>query len=402
MQVRQVLVLHFQELFQLAYILFQGRDTLIGVRQGLVGGYLVFHPGLGPGATGAMAVGLGKADLILVLVGGGGLVVHLGTHLASSGLAGIFIPGGGLGSGSGQLTPVGVPVGRLGEDDLFRFGGRNLGQGALFRHGENATGLQPVHVAPFKSPLVGLVQAHQHLLQGNPFRLGLGGDLMQGFAPLHLVAGGGAGFRRRGRSGRRGSAAALFRHPGLISGMNLDLGRSAHGHGSLGAGDPGRTAGFHGGHLGGGLGPHFRRIQEEGVFPGETAGAPIHFHQHIHEGIVDGVIGGNADHRPSVIFLVQGEMQSAQGGGVFQPGVLEGFPGGQTGGHFFQLRLGCRHLHLSPQGLPQAGQDGDFPQTRRIGGERHTRKCGSQQRGSYFHSRIFSFCHGATLSVQLE
>jgi len=255
----------------------------------------------------------------------------------------------------------------------------------FFRHTEDGAGLHAVDVAPDEGIGIGAIEAHQHLLEGDAFVLILGRDLAQGFPLLHHTGAGSLRFflftfrdlglgRRLGfRLGRRLLGLSFLRGRLDHRRSGLDLAAALH-----------RRHGFRLGHryrLARRLGGHFRRIQEEGVFPHQTAGRPIELHQEIQEGLVNRLGRSDADHGRAVGALVQGETQIRQGGDVIHASLPEGILGCQMHPHAGEFVAGGADFHLGPEWLPQVGENSDFAQARGLDKPRSHGKTGSHGNG---------------------
>ena len=412
MQFGQTLVFQFKQLLQIGYILFQCGNTLAGFLERLFAGNLILVATFSGSNTRLARPGFGLRDFQLVLRCGNrrGLVLHLGGDLARGLLLRIRFRNRRLGSNTGQLAAIGIPVGRLGGYLFFCFFRCNGLQHRLFGNGKNLAGLQAVHVAAIEGILIGTQQTNQHLIQRNAGRQVGSGNPAQCFALLDLM--GLASCRITGRF-LGNFYCGLFSNLGIRlfyrlfcrfftrlrpqineysfggirrfrlhrrclngSGGRRCIGRSHPGLAHYGCRSLGR------------LGSDFRRVQQEGVLALQATGRPVEFEQHVDKGIVNRRTRRQLDDLLSAGTLVQREADPQQGRCVIKPGLLESFRRGQLGLHAGKLFARGVQLDLGPQGLPQRGENRDFSQT---GSLRQLRNCGKsearsdrQNRGSQF------------------
>ena len=206
MQVGQTLVLHLQQFLQVCDVLLKQSHAIVGFLECLVlrhGVFAATHTRL----RGLRTAGLGPRDLqpVLVFVLGPGLVLDLGRHAATGHLACFAILGWRPFGHRRQFVAVSVPVRRLLGHDLLGLAGRDSLDFALLGNGQNPPRAQTVHVAAIEGVAIGAQQADKHLLETDPFGLGLVRNLAQGFAALHLMQPGVLSLRRCGRRGGLGT-----------------------------------------------------------------------------------------------------------------------------------------------------------------------------------------------------
>jgi len=90
---------------------------------------------------------------------------YLGHDLAAAGLLRRRCLGGRARCGSRQFLPVGVEIGRLGDDFMMSFLLRNVFRRGGVGNRQYFAGAYPVHVVAGKSRWIGTEQRYQHLFQ---------------------------------------------------------------------------------------------------------------------------------------------------------------------------------------------------------------------------------------------
>ena len=425
MQIGSGLVLHFQQLLHLGDVFLQVGHAIIGIFQCLFARNLFFCGSILVSnilaASPTFALDITARQLQHFLAGTSrwrSLVFHFGSKLAAgTGLGAAFSFNRSLGNGFGQLLAITVPVGRMSLDLLDRLLRRNRFDLLLARHRQYLAGTQAVHITFQECILIILIQADQHLLKADAFRLGLAGDLCQSLARLDPVAFSGFDFRLRFWLGRRLGLAGddrsrfrFFLRFGFLFGSSLGFGggfgiRCCLGvcsrlcfSGSLGIGLGGLERFRHarlvhtrplagktasrlaaGCTCGGALlfcqavaGHHLslwytrlvdlrrliaERIEQGSKFAYQTAGLPIQFDQHINEWLTDRIIGGHLYIARAVRPFFHRELQAGQMGRILQLRLAEHFRRSQTRGHAGQLVVLHRYqINFGKQWLTEAGK----------------------------------------------
>ena len=380
LQIGQPLVLQLDQLLQVGDILFERGNALVGFLQGAFTGDDFF---LGSGSA-AARFGLRHLQAILRLRRRRGLVLDARTDPTAGFLAARIVLRRGLGSETCQTAPIGIPVGRLGDDDLPGFGIGQRGNAFGVGQVEDAAGAHAVHVA-VEGVGIGAEQADQHLFERDAFGFGFGGDAAQRFALLDLarLATGGGRWRFGTGARRRGLLRGRSRLFGFGVGSRRHLERaprrsrrSAFGRTRQRRRDRRRRR----------CRNQFGRIEQEGVFAYQTPGRPVEFEQQIDEGIIDRTLGGQLDHLLTIGALVDDELDAEQRRRVVETRLLESLRWRQLRLHSGQFLAARGKLDFGAQRLPEGGENVDLAET---GGMRHVGRrresetgCQRQRRGA--------------------
>jgi hypothetical protein len=381
LELGELLVLELEQLLQVGHVLFQVAHTRLRFLQGaLARRGIVSASRAGTRCAGLCRVGLREAQLILC----GGLRRGLGTGFdpaAHGTLARRRLGRGRLGGKAGAvLVPLGAV--RLHQPvRVFRAHPTRLfGRGQA----EDAAGAHQVDVFADERVLVGAIKRNQHLVEAYARRQIRARDRSQRVATPHLVrcpCGPGQGQRLSRGGGRRLSRGGLLRRrerPGLRVG---------------GAGGPGGGRGRLHRHCARGCGGGCSRgcgnsprvlvargVEQERVFPHETAAARLQLHQKVDERLVDRLRGSHADDRLSIA-PGDGKSHGRQGGARLDSGLAERLRGSDAGGQPVLLsRLQCDDLDFGVERRPEAGHDRQAAQACCLQGKRHRQR----QRGRQF------------------
>ena len=377
---------------QLAYVLLQRRQTIIGILEGFFLGKQLVIARLGAGFSLASFC-TRDTHLILGFHSCHSLVFDLCGDLARHLLPAGIIASWGLRCAGRQFPAVGVPVSRLCDNNFLRFSRRNCFKFGFLRHRQNLAALQTVHVAAIKSFLVGAQQSDQHLVQRDTLLLIRRSDLAQVVALLDLVGIGTLALHFSGRfclhfclgpGSRFRCGHASFRNRGRRKLHCRRLGFRHHDRCRLDC--------------------YFRGVKKKGVFANEPPCCPIELQQHIDKRFVQRAVRTQLDDRLATWPLVDNKTDTEQYGGVIQSGRLERIRRGQAGLHACQLFTGCGKFDLCTQGLAQCGENRHFPEPGSLHRKRQARQGetgrNGQCRGTKFVHGMWFLFHGATLSVE--